>query len=143
MATSVIYMEYSKLSGEQMRPRIDGEAGHKTLDFMHRLLAISPPDIMTIDWNRGLEYFLTGHAAMAYTWTVNRTFTFGRSDRHVASEGVRYGLVGIAAALVNYGVYSLCLLLWPPLWPVVAAAFGSGVAMVFSYLGYSRFVFGK
>ena len=47
------------------------------------------------------------------------------------------------AALVNYGVYSLCLIVWPPLWPVVAAAIGSGVAMIFSYLGYSRFVFGK
>lgn len=81
--------------------------------------------------------------AMAYTWTINRTFTFGRSDRHVASEGLRYGLVGVMAALVNYGVYSLCLIVWPPLWPVVAAAIGSGVAMVFSYLGYSRFVFGK
>ena len=81
--------------------------------------------------------------AMAYTWTINRTFTFGRSDRHVASEGLRYGLVGVMAALVNYGVYSLCLIVWPPLWPVVAAAIGSGVAMIFSYLGYSRFVFGK
>lgn len=81
--------------------------------------------------------------AMAYTWTINRTFTFGRSNRHVASEGMRYGLVGFAAALVNYGTYSVCLMIWPPLWPVVAAAIGSGVAMVFSYLGYSRFVFGK
>lgn len=81
--------------------------------------------------------------AMAYTWTINRTFTFGRSGRNLASEGARYGLVGIAAALVNYGTYSLCLLAWPPLWPVLAAAIGSGVAMIFSYLGYSRFVFGK
>jgi putative flippase GtrA len=81
--------------------------------------------------------------AMAYTWTINRTFTFGRSNRHVASEGIRYGAVGVATALVNYGAYSLCLLIWPPLWPVLAAGIGSGVAMVFSYLGYSRFVFGK
>ncbi len=81
--------------------------------------------------------------AMAYTWTINRTFTFGRSNRNLASEGARYGLVGLLGALVNYGSYSLCLLLWPPMPPVVAAALGSGVAMVFSYFGYSRFVFGK
>lgn len=81
--------------------------------------------------------------AMVYTWTINRTFTFGRSNRNLASEGARYGLIGILAALVNYGSYSLCLLIWPSLWPVVAAAIGSGVAMVFSYFGYSRFVFGK
>lgn len=81
--------------------------------------------------------------AMAYTWAINRTLTFGRSGRNLASEGARYGLVGVVAALVNYGTYSACLLIWPPLWPVIAAAIGSGVAMVFSYLGYSRFVFGR
>jgi putative flippase GtrA len=81
--------------------------------------------------------------AMAYTWTINRTFTFGSSGRHVASEGARYGLIGILAALVNYGSYSVCLLVWPPVWPVLAAAVGSGVAMIFSYVGYSRFVFAK
>lgn len=82
-------------------------------------------------------------AAMAYTWTINRTLTFGRSSRNIASEGARYGLVGILAALVNYATYSACLLVWPSLWPVIAVAIGSGVAMVFSYLGYSRFVFGR
>lgn len=81
--------------------------------------------------------------AMAWTWTINRTFTFGGSSRSLASEGARYGLVGVIAALVNYAVYSACLLAYPPIWPVLATAIGSGVAMVFSYLGYSRFVFGR
>lgn len=81
--------------------------------------------------------------AMTYTWTINRTFTFGNSRRHVAAEGARYGLVGVASALLNYAVYSACMLVVPTLWPAAAAAVGSLVAMVFSYLGYSRFVFGR
>ena len=81
--------------------------------------------------------------AMAWTWTINRTFTFGKSHRNVASEGARYGLVGVLSALFNYLVYSACLLTYPHLWPVLATAVGSGAAMVFSYFGYSRFVFAR
>lgn len=82
-------------------------------------------------------------AAMAYTWVINRTFTFGRSSRHPAAEGARYGLVGVLSAFLNYGVYSSCLLLFPEIWPVLAVCISSAVAMVFSYLGYSRFVFSR
>jgi multiple sugar transport system substrate-binding protein len=82
-------MDYSLLCGEQMRPRVDSDAGRKTLDFMHRLLSISPPDIMTIDWNRGLEYFMTGHAAMAYTWTM-RAARFEYDIRSVVKRKVEY-----------------------------------------------------
>ena len=81
--------------------------------------------------------------AMAATWVINRTFTFGKSKRNLASEGARYGLVGLLSALVNYAVYSACLLAFPELWPVLATAIGSGVAMLVSYFGYSRFVFGR
>ena len=89
LPTTRLYMDYSLLSGEQMRPRLHSEAARKTLDFMHRLLAISPPDIMTIDWNRGLEYFMTGHAAMAYTWTM-RAARFEYDIRSVVKRKVEY-----------------------------------------------------
>ena len=101
-----------------------------------------------------LARILSIATAMAWTWTVNRTLTFGRSSRSLASEGARYGLVGLAAALVNYAVYSACLWFmgrcqpcsaafadYRELWPVAATAVGSGVAMVVSYYGYSRLVF--
>ncbi len=81
--------------------------------------------------------------AMACTWLINRSRTFGKSDRHVAAEGARYAMVGIASALFNYGVYSGCLLMFPTLWPVFATAISSVAAMAFSYLGYSRLVFGR
>jgi len=80
-------------------------------------------------------------AAMFVTFWLNRTFTFGRSDRSLAAEGTRYGGVGISAALLNYAVYSAILLAFPALWPVLAVAIASLVAMVWSFAGYSRFVF--
>ncbi|MCF3642541.1 GtrA family protein [Rhizobium sp. TRM95111] len=80
--------------------------------------------------------------AMAVTWFVNRRVTFGRSPHSLASEGARYGGVGLSSALLNYAVYSGLVLALPWLNPVLAVAAASAVAMVWSYLGYSRFVFG-
>ncbi|MCY0093066.1 GtrA family protein [Hoeflea ulvae] len=81
-------------------------------------------------------------SAMLSTYGINRTFTFGASHRKVAVEGARYGSVGIASALLNYAVYSASLLSLPGISPYLALILGSGSATVFSYLGYSRFVFG-
>lgn len=81
-------------------------------------------------------------AAMMCTYLINRTFTFGASHRRVSVEGARYGGVGVASALINYAVYSACLIVLPKISPYLALILGSGSATVFSYLGYSRFVFG-
>lgn len=82
-------------------------------------------------------------AAMLCTYVINRTFTFGASSRNMAIEGARYGSVGLASALVNYAVYSSTLVALPNISPYVALVLGSVTATVFSYLGYSRFVFGS
>lgn len=81
-------------------------------------------------------------SAMLCTYMINRTFTFGASHRRVAVEGARYGSVGLVSALLNYAVYSGFLLALPDMSPYLALILGSGSATVFSYLGYSRFVFG-
>lgn len=78
-------------------------------------------------------------AAMAFTWLVNRTF--GRSPRSPAAEGFRYRAIGITAALLNYAVYSALMYRASFLQPVVAVTFASLAAMVYSFFGYSRFVF--
>jgi multiple sugar transport system substrate-binding protein len=65
-----LHVDYSKLKGEAMRPRILSEQGKHTLAYMHELLALSPPNILSIDWNKALEYFMSGHAAMTYCWTM-------------------------------------------------------------------------
>ena len=40
-------------------------------------------------------------AALQVTWLLNRNFTFGKSTRHAAVEGMRYGGVGIATQPVE------------------------------------------
>jgi putative flippase GtrA len=78
---------------------------------------------------------------MVTTFVFNRTFTFERSGDSLAAEGFRYGSVGITAALVNYGLYSALLLSVPDLQPLAAMVFATAAATVFSFFGYSRFVF--
>lgn len=80
-------------------------------------------------------------AAMIVTWQINRTFTFGKSGRSVTDEGVRYGFIGLLGALLNYIIYATLIFTIPVLQPVVAVIAASLGAMLFSYFGYSRFVF--
>jgi putative flippase GtrA len=79
--------------------------------------------------------------AMAATWGFNRTFTFDRSGRSLAAEGFRYGSVGITTAFLNYGLYSALLIAVPGLQPLAAMVAATAASMVFSFFGYSRFVF--
>lgn len=81
-------------------------------------------------------------AAMGVTWIVNRRFTFDDSPHSLAAEGARYGGVGLSSALLNYAVYSAIVLALPRFHPVFALAVSSGLAALWSYFGYSRFVFG-
>jgi len=82
-------------------------------------------------------------AALLVTWMLNRRLTFGPSDRALIVEGARYGGVGTATSLVNYGVYSALLLAIPAMPPLAALCLASGAAMALSYLGYSRLVFDR
>jgi len=81
--------------------------------------------------------------ALAVTWLLNRSFTFGASRRHAVVEGARYGSVGLGTSIVNFAVYSALLAMFPALQPLAALAAGSVVAMALSYLGYSRLVFDR
>ncbi|TCD16712.1 GtrA family protein [Oricola cellulosilytica] len=83
-------------------------------------------------------------AAMFATWMINRTMTFGKSDRHVVREGARYGAVAITGAVLNYAIYSGLLLAAPNLFtPLGALVIAVAFVTVFSYVGYSRFVFSR
>lgn len=79
--------------------------------------------------------------AMAATWLLNRSFTFGPSGRPVAEEGARYGAVAVAVAGFNWLVYSALVVLMPAIGPLGALVVASGAAMALSYFGYSRAVF--
>jgi putative flippase GtrA len=83
-------------------------------------------------------------AAMFTTWIINRTVTFGKSGDHVVKEGARYGFVALIGAGLNYAIYSGLLLAAPNLiTPLMALVIAVGIVTVFSYLGYSRFVFNR
>lgn len=79
--------------------------------------------------------------AMLVTWRLNRAITFGASDTSQKSEGARYFAVALSAAAVNYTVYAALMLAFPVLMPAIAVALATGVSMVVSYLGFSRFAF--
>ena len=67
---SRLFFTVDKADGEHMRPRIMSEAGLHVLDYLHRLIEVSPPDILDMDWDQRTAVFLTGRSALAYCWTV-------------------------------------------------------------------------
>jgi multiple sugar transport system substrate-binding protein len=50
--------------------KIDSPAGREVLDYMHRLVEVSPPDVLTMEWKRGLELFMQRRGALCYVWTM-------------------------------------------------------------------------
>ena len=81
--------------------------------------------------------------ALQVTWLLNRNFTFEKSTRNAAVEGMRYGGVGIASNILNYLVYSGLLVFVPEIRPIAALILGSATGTVFAYTGYAKLVFGR
>jgi putative flippase GtrA len=80
-------------------------------------------------------------SALLVTYVLNRAVTFGKSDRSVAVEGLRYGGVGLSSAGLNYLIYAGLLLTFPRLMPLAALVAASAAAALFSYFGYQKLVF--
>ena len=98
-----------------------------------------------LHYGAGLDPYtsrLISISASAFTtWRLNRSLTFGASDRSQTTEGIRYALVAAATAGFNYLVYAALLLALLTLPPIIAAIAATLAAMFFSYAGYSRLVF--
>jgi multiple sugar transport system substrate-binding protein len=80
------------LEGTNMKalvPLIQTDAGRATLDYMHRLMEISPPNVLELAWDGSLEVFLTGHSAMAYCQTM-RAARFEYDVHSVVRRRVEY-----------------------------------------------------
>ncbi|MCW6509266.1 extracellular solute-binding protein [Lichenifustis flavocetrariae] len=71
------------------RVQIDSRAGLEVLDYMHRLIEISPPDILDMEWKRGLDLFMHGGSAMSYVWTM-RAARFEYDIHSAVKRKVRY-----------------------------------------------------
>ncbi len=88
-------------------------------------------------WNAYLARVVSFLLAATFTWWWNRRHTFaGRSSgRRAHAEWLQWLALMSAGAVVNYGVYALCLQLFPAWhrWPALAAAVGSAVAALVNF----------
>ena len=75
--------------GEAAGVQIDGPAGREVLDYMHRLVEVSPPDALSMEWKRGLDLFLHGRSALSYVWTM-RAARFEYDIHSAVKRKVKY-----------------------------------------------------
>lgn len=83
------FRQWASLDPEQLRPRIDCDEARQVMDYMRRLVAISPPDILEMDWDRRVSAFLNGEVAMAYCWSM-RAARFDGDVRSVVKRRTRF-----------------------------------------------------
>jgi len=88
----------------------------------------------------GLTYLLVRlDVAMAYTWLANRYFTYRVTTARSTSEALRYVVVAIATAAVNYLIYFVFIS--NGVWPAAAVTLATAFQTILSFQGYRHFVF--
>jgi multiple sugar transport system substrate-binding protein len=55
---------------KNIKLKINSDEGLAALEFMRQLREVSPPGVETFDSDHNLECFMSGHAAMSYSWTM-------------------------------------------------------------------------
>ncbi|MGJ3262814.1 MAG: extracellular solute-binding protein [Salinarimonas sp.] len=58
------------LTGERLRPMIDGEGGRRAADFLMRLLDVSAPGVLSMSWFERVKAYASGEVAMAYGYSL-------------------------------------------------------------------------
>ena len=93
----------------------------------------------------GLDRFLArviGIAvAMVVAWLMHRSVTFNVSAPRSLGEFLRFSIVALAANALNFAIYSVLLIVFPAIHYLVAIVIATGVATVFSYVGFRLGVF--
>lgn len=56
------------VTGAGMKPLIDTPRGRVTVEFMLRLLEVSPPNVLEMSWDDQIDLLNEGRVAMAYEW---------------------------------------------------------------------------
>lgn len=74
---------------EELSCTILSDAGFAALDYMRRLLEISPPKILEMAWDQTLQVFLKGKASLGYFWTM-RAARFEYDVQSVVKRRVEY-----------------------------------------------------
>ena len=70
-------------------------------------------------------------AAASATWLINRRYTFAAKHKPTPAEWRRYVSFMLLGAVVNYGVFSICIAFWDlaKTQPWLGVAFGSIAGM--------------
>jgi putative flippase GtrA len=79
--------------------------------------------------------------AMVAAWLLHRRLTFDVAAAPSLREFGRFAAVAASANLLNYAIYAAILLAWPATLPALAVIIATGIAAVFSYLGFRLGVF--
>lgn len=74
---------------DQLHCTIVSDAGFAALDYMRRLIEISPPNILSLAWDQTLDIFLKGRASLGYFWTM-RAARFEYDVQSVVKRRVEY-----------------------------------------------------
>ncbi|NLS02954.1 extracellular solute-binding protein [Rhizobium sp. P32RR-XVIII] len=74
---------------EELTCTILSDAGFAALEYMRRLIEISPPKILEMAWDQTLAVFLKGRASLGYFWTM-RAARFEYDVQSVVKRRVEY-----------------------------------------------------
>lgn len=74
---------------EQLSCTILSDAGFAALEYMRRLMEISPPKILEMAWDQTLSVFMKGNASLGYFWTM-RAARFEYDVQSVVKRRVEY-----------------------------------------------------
>lgn len=55
---------------EKLKLQINTEDAVEVIEYMKQLVAYSPPDIANVDWEKRINYFMSGSVGLAYCWTM-------------------------------------------------------------------------
>lgn len=94
-----------------------------------------------------LSRFISFALACLATWLLNRKYTFRRPNHFPGfsrgREYSRYVIIQTCGALINLGVFTWLIAVNPEFKsiPIVPLAFGSGLALVFNFVGARMWVF--
>ena len=77
--------------------------------------------------------------AILFTWSSNRYFTYKIKSNITSKETIRYALVAILLALVNYLIYLFLII--TGLLPLFAVTIATAIQAIISYYLYPQIVF--
>lgn len=77
------------LDSKHMQPLLESDAAFEALAYMHRLLEVTNPNALDMDWDDTCEEFLRGDSAMCYVWTM-RAAQFETQVRSAVRNRVAY-----------------------------------------------------